>query len=505
MKKNDVNRLYTLIDLAALLGQQNDFHEILRLIIQKATTMVRSDFALIMMLNPQTRKTIKTIYAEGKEIQDRKCHFIHTNISGWVIQNNRSFLTQDIQSDSRFQKNLFKNIEVKSAICIPFRIEASLVGTLLLLNKSDSHTFSENDLDILEKLADISSPFLRNVQKIQQFFITPLPKQTLLKKYEAFGLFGKSKKFIELLQAIEAAARSIVRILLEGESGTGKELVARAIHQTSARSQNKFIALDCGTIPTNLIESELFGHAKGAFTGAATAHKGLIEEANGGTLFMDEITNLPLEMQSKFLRFLQEGEIRPLGSNQPRQVDVRIISASSIPLSKLVEKQQFREDLFYRLNVYPISVPSLNERREDIPLLAERFIKIFSQQQDKQIESFQGSMIDFIKQRIWKGNIRELENFIERLVTLAPTDMNILETTILPKEFQKEYQKIKVIDHLNQGDRSLNKSLQEYEEKLIRTALIECDWNQSKAARLLKISEPAIRSKMKKLGIIRKA
>jgi transcriptional regulator with GAF, ATPase, and Fis domain len=504
MLGNNGDKLYTLIDLAALLGKQNDFHEILRLIIQKAALLIPSDVALIMMLNPQTRQTIKTIYAEGKEIQNRKCHFVHTNISGWVIQNNRSFLTQDIQSDSRFQKNLFKNIGVKSAICIPFRIEASLVGTLLMLNKTGSQPFSENDLDILEKLADIASPFLRNVQKIQQFFITALPKQTLLKKYKAFGLFGKSKKFIELLQAIEAAARSIVRILLEGESGTGKELVARAIHQTSTRSQNKFIALDCGTIPANLIESELFGHVKGAYTGAATAHKGLLEEAHGGTLFMDEITNLPLEMQSKFLRFLQEGEIRPLGSNQPRQVDVRIISASSVPLSELVEKQQFREDLFYRLNVYPISVPSLNERREDIPLLTNHFIKKFSQQQNKQVESFHGTMLDFMKQRSWKGNIRELENFIERLVTLAPTDMNVLETTILPKEFQKEFRKIKKMEQINHIDRSLRESLEEYEEKLIRTALIECDWNQSKAARLLKISEPAIRSKMKKLGIIKK-
>lgn len=501
MTGNEVNRLYSLIDLAALLGQQSDFQEIMRLIIQKVSTIVNSDIALIMMLNPQTRQTVKTIYAKGKELHDRKYHFVHTNICGWVIKNNHSFQTQDIQSDNRFHKNLFKDTDIKSAICLPLRIEAGIIGTLLLLNKTGQNTFSEDDLDILEKLADIVSPFLRDVQKIQEYFITPLPRQTLLCKYESLGMLGKSKKFVEMLQSIEAAARSMVRILLEGKSGTGKELVAKAIHRFSSRNQNKFLAIDCGTIPANLIESELFGYVKGAFTGAATAHKGLLEEAHGGTFFMDEINNLSLEMQSKFLRFLQEGEIRPIGSNQLRKLDVRIISASSIPLTTLLEKQRFREDLFYRLNVYPISIPSLDERREDIPLLANHYIKKFAQQQNKQTESFHSTILDFIKQRSWKGNIRELENFVERLVTLAPADLKILEVKILPPEFQKELQKLKRVDQNISVNRSLSESLNEYEEKLIRSVLLECNWNQSKAARVLNISEHAIRYKMQKLGI----
>ncbi len=504
MTNTDVNRLYPLIDLAAILGQQSDFQEVLRLIAQKASAMVKCDYALILMLNPRTHQTVKTIFAEGKESHDKKNHFVHANIAGWVINNDRPFLTRDIHSDNRFQKNLFKNIDIGSAICVPLLIEASIVGTLLLLNKANQGIFSGDDLDILGKLANIASPFLGNVQKIEEYFITPLPKQALILKYEAFGMLGKSKKFIELLKSIEAASRSKVRILLEGESGTGKELVATAIHKLSPRSQYKFLALDCGTIPSSLIESELFGHVKGAFTGASTAHKGLLEEADGGTLFMDEINNLPLEMQSKFLRFLQEGEIRPLGSNQVRKVNVRIIAASSDVLRELVEKQQFREDLFYRLNVYPISIPSLNERREDIPLLANHFVKRFSNEQNKKAESFNGFLLDFIRQRNWEGNIRELENFVERLITLAPVNIKILEPGILPLEFQKEWQKIKKTGQAASTSRSLGESLAEYEEKIIYNVLVECNWNQSKAARMLSISEHAIRYKIKKLGIKKK-
>jgi len=168
-----------------------------------------------------------------------------------------------------------------------------------------------------------------------------------------------------------------VRILLEGENGTGKELVAHAVHQLSSRSEKKFVGIDCGAIQPNLVESELFGHVKGAFTGATMDRMGLFEEANGGTLFMDEINNLPVEMQSKLLRVLQDEEIRPVGSNQIRKINVRIITASSSSLKKLVNENKFREDLYYRLNVYPIYVPMLKERIEDIPLLAEHFLKKF--------------------------------------------------------------------------------------------------------------------------------
>lgn len=371
----------------------------------------------------------------------------------------------------------------------------------MLLRKEGKNSFTDYDLSLIEKFCAIASPHLHCTQSVAQYFIAPLPKQTLLSKYALMGLLGKSKKFLDLLQSIEAAAQCDVRVLLEGESGTGKELIAGAIHNLSSRRKKNFIALDCGAIQPNLIESELFGHVKGAFTGALTDRKGLLEEANGGTIFMDEIDNLALDMQSKLLRTLQEEMIRPVGSNQLRKIDVRIITASSSSLQKLVHQKTFREDLYYRLNVYPIVVPPLKERMEDIPLLAEHFLRKYSEEQEKEIEGFHEDIMDFMKHRNWTGNIRELENFIQRLVTLTTTEQKIIDKKILPPEFHKELRRLKKEYREVQITKPLNESLMNYEEQIIRQTLINCKWNQSKAARILKISEHDIRYKMKKLNI----
>jgi Nif-specific regulatory protein len=501
------NKIYTsklesLIDVAQILGQQNDYEEVLRLVAEKTSNLVNSDASLIMMINPKTRNTIKTIYDE-KNVGDIEDNVVHTIISGWVILNNISLFSPDIKSDSRFNKKLLDKVKAKSAICVPFRVEKIIIGTLLLLNNEDNRSFTENDLSLIEKFSAIVSPFLHSAQSIAQYFCTPLSQETLLKKYEAHGLLGKSEKFIQLLQTIESAARCDVRVLLDGQSGTGKELIAKAIHHYSSRNSQKFVAVDCGAIPPNLIESELFGHIKGAFTGANFSRKGLLEEANGGTFFMDEINNLPIELQAKFLRFLQESEIRPIGSNETSKVDVRIIAASSVSLKQLVEEQKFREDLFYRLYVYPISVPSLNERCEDIPLLANYFLKKYSLEQKKKTEMFNEEMLDFLKQHLWSGNIRELENFVERLVTLAPLEMRVIDASILPKEFREEWQEVEAISPKYDTSNSLEKNILDYERKLINKVLEECNWNQSKAARQLNISEHTIRYKMNKLGIRR--
>ena len=417
------------------------------------------------------------------------------------MKNKQSFLTTNLKKDSRFKKNLFENTTIRSVMCVPIKNENINIGYLVLMDNAKKKEYNNETLSLVEKLTLISAPYLSNIQKIEEYFKTQLPEEALLTKYEPLGLLGKSGQFIDLLKSIEAAARCDVRVLLEGQSGTGKELIARAIHRISARNQFSFVAIDCGAIPENLIESELFGHVKGAYTGAAHDRKGFFEEANNGTLFMDEIVNLPLNMQVKLLRVLQEGEIRILGSNRSVKVNVRIITASSVSLRKMVEKKTFREDLYYRLHVYPIYVPTLNERRDDIPLLANYFLHKFAKQQGKKIECFHRSMLDFIKHRNWEGNIRELENFIERLVTLTTPEMSILTRKILPPEFQKEYKKLSQPEERNSKLSPLQESVDEFEENIIRQALKENDWNQSKAARALQISEGTIRLKIKKFGI----
>jgi Nif-specific regulatory protein len=487
-----------LIELAQILCDQNDFEQILRLITQKTAQLLDAKMVLIMMINPRTHQTMKTVFTEGEDIAEQKYHALHTSISGWVIKNNLPLISSNIKSDNRFRSSVFKDLPAESALCVPLMCENIVIGTLSLLDKKTATVFSEADLSYLQKLALIISPFLRNVQKIEQYFTVPIPGRTLLNKYEVFGLLGKSKKYVELLQAVEAAAHCDVRVLLEGESGVGKELIARAIHNCSERSGNKFIAVDCGAIPEKLIESELFGHVKGAYTGATMTRAGLFSEANNGTLFMDEITNLPLDLQAKLLRVLQEGEIRPLGSNTTHRVNVRVITAASIPLREQVENKKFREDLFYRLFVYPIHVPSLAERQEDIPLLANHFLQKFSKQQNKKIETFHEQVIDLMKYHQWTGNIRELENFVERMVTLTVQDRKQIDVSLLPREYSSELKNLKQQQVKVQKTKLLSENLADYEKELMRQALIRYDWNQTAAAGALGIHESTLRYKMKK-------
>lgn len=499
-KSLDLSRLQSLIELSIILGALNDFQRILKLTARAASNFTKAETAKIIMINPQTRKTVKTIFAHSHEADEQQ-EMIHNLLSGWVIRNNRALLSADITHDERFRSKAFKSCHIRAVLCVPLKIGGLPIGTILVLNRHKNDPFSEADLAYLRYLAAISAPFLHNSQNIERYFAVRPPEHILITKYQALGLLGKSKAFLNLLQAVEAAAGCDVRVLLQGASGTGKERIVRAIHQFSTRSAKKFIAIDCGAIPANLIESELFGHVKGAFTGASVARKGLLEEANGGTLFMDEIGNLPPELQGKLLRLLQEGEIRPLGGNETRKVDVRIVAATSASLHDLVKKGQFREDLFYRLNVFPIEVPSLEERREDIPLLARHFLQLFSAQQNKQISSFDDEVTEFLIHRNWPGNIRELENLVERLVTLSPKEAGSITMSMLPDVLRKEWQSINKNIPARAMASSLEEQVKQLERKLILKALEENDWNQSRAARTLGISEQTIRYKISKLGI----
>lgn len=489
-----------LVDLACLLHEQNDFHEILRVTAQQAASLLRGETALLLMINPRTRETVKTVMREGCANDDRRFKTAQNQLSGWIMQQQQPLLSEDITQDARFSRTAWGEVAIKSVIGVPLRSEGALIGTLILLNKISHAGFNEDDLAYLDKFAVIAAPYLRNVQKIAEYFNTPLPETALVTKYEQAGLLGKCSRFVELLQAVEAAARCEVRVLLEGQTGTGKELVARAIHQFGRRHNHPFIAIDCGAIPANLIESELFGHVKGAFTGAMHDRKGLFGEANGGTLFMDEIANLPLEMQAKLMRVLVQNELRPLGGNKTHKIDVRIISASSHALRELVEKGQFREDLYYRLHVYPIAVPALAERREDVPLLANHFLKKFARQQQKQAELFHARLLEGFKYLRWEGNVRQLENVVERLVTLVAPDTKVLDEKILPADLKKQLKQTAVVTALN-DDLALPEHLAVYETQLIRQALEANAWSQSQAARQLRIPVQTLHYKMKKLGI----
>ncbi|MFQ5677594.1 MAG: sigma 54-interacting transcriptional regulator [bacterium] len=492
-----------LLEFVLILSRQSNFDEILRVVAHKTTDILHADSAQLLMINPSTHETIRTIIRDGKTVSSRGLDSLQSQITGWMMENHPSLISADIKRDDRFAKLKMRDHPAQSAIAVLLKIERLIVGSIVLFRSEKAKPFVDSDLTVLEYIAAMSAPYLHNVERIQEFFTPDIPESALLKKYSEVGLIGAGKNFLALLQAIEAATRCDVRVVLEGESGTGKELIAKAIHRYSSRKDRPFIAVDCGAIAEHLLESELFGHKKGAFTGATQDRKGLIQEADGGTLFIDEIANLPLEMQTKFMRFLQEGEVRPVGANIPQKVDLRVVSASSQSLRRLAEEGKFREDLFFRLHVYPIYVPSLRDRGRDIALLANHFLTKFSKGQHKKVNSFHPETMKFMRQRAWKGNIRELENFVERLVTLASSQTTVLEYDSLPADLKDEYHRFA----LNQETQLVNKSLKERllgcEEMILRQALLENNWNQSAAARGLGISEQILRYKMKKLGVSR--
>jgi transcriptional regulator with PAS, ATPase and Fis domain len=301
---------------------------------------------------------------------------------------------------------------------------------------------------------------------------------------------------------IRKVAQAHSSILLTGESGTGKELVARAIHAASSRSGNPFVAINCAAIPSELMESELFGHEKGSFTGAHTRSVGKFEFAHGGTLFLDEISSLKLELQAKLLRVLQEREFTRVGSYQPLKLDVRVIAPTNVRLDLLVKREQFRNDLYFRLNVIPIEIPPLRERREDIPLLADFFLKKFNRSLGKHVKGITSEAMRLLASYPWPGNVRELENVIERLVVLGSdgqwVDESDLPFDLLMDDGTRSDARPGEEASLDQG---LIEARNDFERQFILRMLDRCQWNQTDTARCLKIHRNTLLLKMRTLNL----
>jgi two-component system response regulator AtoC len=310
-------------------------------------------------------------------------------------------------------------------------------------------------------------------------------------------MVARSKGMQKVFRFAEKVAQFDTSVLITGESGTGKELVARGIHFSGPRSRKPWVPVNCGGIPENLIESELFGHVKGAFTGADRNRSGLFREADGGTLFLDEIGELPVSLQVKLLRVLQENEVRPVGGTRAIKVNVRVVAATARNLEEEIEKGLFREDLFYRINVMPIVLPPLREREEDIPLLAGLFMDRFNRQLGTVIQGISPAVMALLLQHAWPGNVRELENVIQRAVVLAETE------EILPEHLPETLGTAgapRTLAAITRGD-SLKVARRELEKVMIARALEKTGGNRSQASRLLEISHPSLLSKMKQYNL----
>jgi len=309
-------------------------------------------------------------------------------------------------------------------------------------------------------------------------------------------IVGQSAAMKQIYELVIEMGKNDTNVIIYGESGTGKELIARAIHFNGIRKDKPFVAVDCASIPDNLLESELFGHEKGAFTDATSQKIGKFELASGGTLFLDEISNLKLDMQSKILRAIQEKEIQRIGSNKNIKVDVRIICATNIDLKEAVAKNKFREDLYYRINVVPIYLPPLRERKEDIPLLVKHFIQKYNKKLNKDIQGITDQALDLLMNYSWPGNVRELQNLIERLVVLTK------EKLITHKHFPLEI--LLSTANLQEEDKqqlSLRHVRNEFEKQYILGILAKVNWNQIEASKILNIHRNTLIFKIRKLKL----
>ncbi|MEG3638782.1 sigma-54 interaction domain-containing protein [Magnetococcus sp. PR-3] len=325
------------------------------------------------------------------------------------------------------------------------------------------------------------------------------------------GIIGNAPAMRKLFKLIERVAAADSTVLIHGESGTGKELICRAIHNTSPRHNGPLVAVNCGAIPEDLLESELFGHAKGSFTGAVRDRPGKFVTANGGTIFLDEIGDMSPKLQVKMLRVLQERTVEPVGALKTLEVNVRVIAATHKNLAKEVEEGRFREDLFYRLNVVPIQVPALRERLDDIPLLVEHFMEKCAARSNCPAVNIGPQVMEIFQRYSWKGNVRELENLMERLLVLADEEVIFDDLPEIMLDASNHTEPVETEDRVpvqafkvaydNDGVTDFNREVEQYENHLILGALNRTGWNKNKAAQLLKLNRTTLVEKIKKKGL----
>ncbi len=479
IRKIGREQLEILFEMASSLSSTLELSKILDIIIESAKNLLKAEASSLLLLDETTNELyFASVSGEVSERLKNLTVPIDKGIAGACVREGRPKIVNDTSRDKDFYQKIDKStgFVTRSIIAAPLIISGKTIGVIEVLNKKDSQQWTEEDKNLLLIIAYQSAQVIQNAQnhlRIHEY--KDLLKDEIDSRY---ALIGHSEQFKNLLSLTEKVAQSNASVLILGENGTGKELLARYIHRLSQRREKPFIAVSCAAIPATLLESELFGYEKGAFTGALTQHKGRFELAHQGTIFLDEIGDLLPETQSKLLRVLQEREFERLGGTKTIKVDVRVIAATNQNLEEKIKQKLFREDLFYRLNVFPIYVPPLRDRKDDIIILAEHFLDYYAKQMNKDIKKFSDEVIERLIQYPWPGNVRELQNVIERAVVLTNTDTIKSEALMLPSE---------PIELPLTYDKSLKDAVEEFKLKYIKEAIKKCGGNQRKASRILKI------------------
>ncbi len=511
----EIIELQALYEIARLIGSAHDLDGTLSRVLKILHDILRMERATLLLLDDSGKRlVIRASYGLSDEEVSRGVYRVDEGITGKIFKTGSPFVVPDVHSEPLFlNKTRARDIRKGqfSFLGVPVVLHERPVGVLTVDRLFGLEIAFEEDIRFLTVLATLIAQFLHLHQAIRQGQADLRAenltlKAELKKRYSSHNIIGQSKAMQAVYLAIDKVAPSKATVLLLGESGTGKELVARALHQASPRASKPFLKINCAALPENLLESELLGHEKGAFTGAQSLKKGRFELADGGTLFLDEIGELPLELQAKLLRVLQERQFERLGGTTTVTVDVRLIAATNRSLKRAVQEGLFRADLYYRLNVVPIKLPPLRERQEDIPLLLDFFLRESNRTNGKNVR-LSREVLDFLRTYDWPGNVRELQNLVERLVIMADDDWVTL--TDLPS-FMLAQPEEKVsgsapatVEQDGSVSRRGRHSLADLERQEVEAALQRHGWVQSRAARELGLTQRQIGYRIKKYGLKR--
>lgn len=472
-----------------------DLDHLLELIIDSATRMMKAKASSLLLLDPRTRKLYFKVTTGEKKEEVRKYEIdMGQGIAGYVAQKGEPLLIPDVTKDPRWYKVISEStgFETKSIACVPMEMDGEVIGVVEIIDKEDGSAIHEEDMNTLTVFAQLASLAISNARKFDRF---KKENRDLKEELEIrYQIIGESPVFQKVLSDAFKVANSKTTTLLVGESGTGKELLARLIHRAGPRKDKPMIILNCAALPETLLEAELFGYEKGAFTGALARNPGKFELADEGTIFLDEIGEMTPGMQAKLLRVLQEGIFYRVGGSKPISVDVRVISATNRNIAEEVAEGRFREDLYYRLNVVRLNIPPLRERRPDIPLLANYFLEEFSLEKGTPDMKISEAAMKKMLEYDWPGNVRELRNALERAVVMGngrqvlPEDLPISGTKAAPSGLEFGLTLKEALDH--------------FKKEFVTLNLQNTGGNRSKAAKVMGIQRTYLSRLISKYNII---
>jgi sigma-54-dependent transcriptional regulator len=529
-----------LIKITTSLSTERDLNRLLNMILVSARTLTHSEAGRIYVLDNTKRylyldvcqnervdeqAPLPDISLSVQEPHNSNNICVYTAFSGKLLRIDDVYRYSGFDFTDIYEYDRHHNYRTRSLLTVPLRSHEEItIGVLQLLNPRDAETgkptvYPQAIESLVNAFASQAAVALDNVQLIEKNrhlievldhtnSILEMENRRLLEKIEAQTRFtdiiGEAPSMQKVFALLKKVINTQATVLLLGETGTGKELIAQAVHTNSPRKKMDFIAQNCAALPEGLLESELFGYVKGAFSGAAGDKKGLIELAHGGTLFLDEIGDMPIGLQAKLLRVLQEGEVRPLGSTQSRKVDVRVIAATHCDLQEKIRTGDFRQDLYYRLCVFPIELPPLRDRREDLPALLHHFMAEFSDRYGKEANGFSPAAVSVLLQYDYPGNVREMRNLVERAVLMCEPGGSILPEHLPQEIVPAPGRDDSAVRDAGSIEGRLRDAVAEFEAAFIARKLESLDWNQTRTAQALDISRRALIDKMNKHRIQRR-